>query len=158
MNKRPHNNKHNHDHNIILQITHKMRLNRQKAEDMCQTKLRKISKFNSKLVQTVLVRNTLKYVQNCEHVTFAFDDDLEDDEYEPFNKKLCKDISTDDIDEILSELNYSLEYSEKERLKFSWNDSFTTGTDYNTFDDSGDSIVPGNEVFENPSDEYYLNY
>ena len=100
----------------------------------------------------------MKYVQNCEHVTFAFDDDLEDDEYEPFNKKLCKDISTDEIDEILSELNYSLEYSEKERFKFSWNDSFTTGTDYNTFDDSGDSIVPGNEVFENPSDEYYLNY
>ena len=59
MNKRPHNVNHNHNHNITLQ-THKMRLNRQKAEDMCQTKLRKISKVKSKLIHTVPVINTLK--------------------------------------------------------------------------------------------------
>ena len=135
MNKRPHHNN-NHNHNIILQITHKMSLNRQKAEDMCQAKLRKISKVKSKLVQTVLVKNTLKYVQNCEHVSFSYDDeDIEDDEYEPFNKKLCKDISTDDID-----------------------DTFSVRTDYNTFDVSDDSVVPDNEVLEYLSDADYLNY
>eukprot|EP00091_Calanus_sinicus_P024286 TRINITY_DN8613_c0_g1_i1.p1 TRINITY_DN8613_c0_g1~~TRINITY_DN8613_c0_g1_i1.p1 ORF type:complete len:147 (-),score=33.02 TRINITY_DN8613_c0_g1_i1:246-686(-) len=130
MNKRLHNNNNNHDNhnnnNITSLTSHKMHLNRQKAEEMCQTKLRKISKVKSKLVQTVLVRNTLKYVQNCEHVSFSYDDgddDIENNEYEPFSKKLCKDISIDDIDEILSEFDFSPECSEKERLKFNWNDT-----------------------------------
>ena len=158
MNKRPHNVNHNHNHNITLQ-THKMRLNRQKAEDMCQTKLRKISKVKSKLVQTVLVRNTLKYVQNCEHVSFSYDDDnIVDDEYEPFNKKLCKDISSDDIDEILSAFNFAPECSETERLQFNWNDTFSVGTEYDTFDDSDDSVVPDNEVLEYVSDDDFLDY
>ena len=112
-----------------------MLLNRPKAEDMCQNKLWKISKVKSKFVQTVLVRNTLKYVQNCEHVTFTYDDDIEDDEYEHFNKKVCKDISTDDID-----------------------DTFSVRTDYNTFDVSDDSVVPDNEVLEYLSDADYQNY
>ena len=153
MNKKPHNNNHN------LNIFQNMLLNRQKAEEMCQTKLRKISKVKSKLVQTVLIRNTLKYVQNCEHVTFAYDDDddIKDIEYEPFNKKPCKDISTDDIDEILSELNYSHEFSEKERLKFNWNDIFSVGFEYDTLDDRDNSVVPDNEVLEYLSEDDYLN-
>ena len=157
MNKRPHNNNHNLN---IFQRSQNMLLNRQKAEEMCQTKLRKISKVKSKLVQTVLIRNTLKYVQNCEHVTFAYDDDddIKDIEYEPFNKKPCKDISTDDIDEILSELNYSHEFSEKERLKFKWNDAFSVGFEYDTLDDRDNSVVPDNEVLEYLSDADYLNY
>ena len=126
---------------------------------MCQTKLRKISKVKSKLIQTVHVRNTLKYVQNCECVTFAYgDDDREDDEYEPFNNNHCKDISSDDIDEILSEFDFAPECSKKEKLKFNWNDTFSVGTEYDTFNDNYDSVVPDNEVLEYPFDDDYLDY
>ena len=103
----------------------------------------------------------MKYVQNCEHVSFSYDDeDIEDDEYdeyEPFNKKHFKDISSDDIDEILSEFNFAPECSEKERLKFNWNDTFGVGTGYDTVDDNYDSVVPDNEVFEYPGDDDYLD-
>ena len=61
-----------------------MCLNREKAEKICQQKLREVSKAKSKLFQSVLVRKTLKYVQNSEYVTFACDKDFEDDEYEIF--------------------------------------------------------------------------
>jgi len=136
-----------------------MHLNRQKAEEMCQTKLRKISKVKSKLAQTVLVRNTLKYVQSCEHLLFSFDhDDTENDDYEPFNKKLCKDISIADIDDILSEFDFSRECSDEESLKVNFNDIFIIETEYDTFDDNYDFVVPDNEVLEHLRDDDYFDY
>ena len=120
-----------------------MLLNRKKGEEKL------ISKVKSKLIQTVLVRNTLKYVQTCEHVTFVYDDDIGDDEFEPFNKKLCRDISNDDIGEILSELNLSPECLEKEILQLNWNDTVSVGTEFDIFDD---------ELLEYLSDDDYLNY
>ena len=71
---------------------------------MCQNKLKEISNVKFNLCQKVLVRNTLKYVQNCEYVTFACDDDSELDEYEPLQKIKRDDTSSDDIDYILNEM------------------------------------------------------
>ena len=72
---------------------------------MCQQKLKQVKKVKSKLCQTVLVRNTLKYVQNSDNTTFSQAlERLEPDEYEPFSKKSCLDISSDDIDNILCEI------------------------------------------------------
>ena len=90
---------------------------------MCKKKLKTIK---SKLYQTVLVKNTLKYVQNSEYVTFACDDDLEFAEYEPFNKIRCKDISTDDIDNILSEMIFPHPFlPPPEDFEFGWPESVT---------------------------------
>ena len=68
---------------------------------MCKSKLKKILKVNCNLIQTVLIRNTLKYVQTTDYVTFACDDNLED---EPLCKRQYKDISSDDIEYILYEM------------------------------------------------------
>ena len=76
-------------------------IEREKCEQMCKTKLKKISKVQYNFLQTVLIRNTLKYVQNSEYVTFACDDDLG---YEPIYKRQCKDTSSDDIQYILCEM------------------------------------------------------
>ena len=93
---------------------------------MCQKKLKKISNVKSKLYQTVLVKNTLKYVQNTEYVTFACDDDLGIVEYEPFHKVRCKDISTDDIDNILSEMIFPHPLMPPpEDFEFGWPESAT---------------------------------
>jgi hypothetical protein len=74
---------------------------REKCEQMCKTKLKKISKVQYNFLQTVLIRNTLKYVQNSEYVTFACDDDLD---YEPLYKRQYTDSSSDDIKYILCEM------------------------------------------------------
>merc|ERR1711892_491539 len=82
-------------------------ISRQKAEQMCQQKLKQVKKVKSKLCHTVLVRNTLKYVQNSDNNTFSQAlERLEPDEYEPFSKKSCLDISSDDIDNILREIYF----------------------------------------------------
>ena len=96
-------------------------LNRQKAEKMCQQKLKRISKIQSKLCQTVLVKNTLKYVQNSEYLTFSYHDESESAEYEPLQKMHCKDTSiVDDIDDILSEMFFPLPLPPPEEFRFDW--------------------------------------
>ena len=128
-------------------------LNKEKAEQMCQQKLREVSKVKSKLLQSVLVRNTLKYVQNSEYVTFASDDGLEDDEYEPFNKKSFRDISSDDIDNILSDISFHCESSQKEVLNFDRKESVSSRNKPHSIEVCDDSVVPDNEVLEYPSDD-----
>merc|ERR1712179_632725 len=49
----------------------KILLSRDKAEKMCKKKLRQTKKINSNLCQTVLVKNTLKYVRSCKHFILA---------------------------------------------------------------------------------------
>ena len=61
---------------FLLDKSQNVSLDREKAERMCKKKLKKISNVKSKLYLTVLVRNTLKHVQNCDYVTFTFDDDI----------------------------------------------------------------------------------
>merc|ERR1719470_303824 len=104
----------NYRQTVGINQTLAMCINREKAEQMCQQKLKQVLKVKSKLFQSVLVKNTLKYVQNSEYVTFACDDGLTDYEYEPFTKKSCRDISSDDIDIILSEISFHSELSQKE--------------------------------------------
>ena len=79
-------------------------VDRQKGEQMCQNKLKKISNVKSNLCQTVLVRNTLKYVQNSAYVTFDCDDDSELADDEPLHKIKRDDTFSDDIDDILNEM------------------------------------------------------
>ena len=89
---------------VVINPVSQSYLDRQKAEKMCQKKLKKISNDKSKLCQTVLIRNTLTYVQNSYCVTFSMHD-----EDEPLNKKRHRDDTIaddidDDIDDILSEM------------------------------------------------------
>ena len=69
---------------------------------MCKTKLKKISKVQFNFLQTIFIRNTLKYVQNSEYATFACDDDLD---YEPLYKRQYKDTSSDGVKYILCEMS-----------------------------------------------------
>merc|ERR1712123_136879 len=131
-------------------------ISRLKAEQMCQQKLKQVKKAKSKLCQTVLVRNTLKYVQNSDNNTFSQSlERLEPDEYEPFSKKSCLDISSDDIDNILCEIYFP---SQQQSTRWEWKDSTIKKTteDASVFGDD-DSVVPGEEVLKYPSDEEYLD-
>merc|ERR1712128_24198 len=131
-------------------------ISRLKAEQMCQQKLKQVKKVKSKLCQTVLVRNTLKYVQNSDNTTFSQAlERLKPDEYEPFSKKSCLDISSDDIDNILCEIYFP---SQQQSTRFEWKDSTLKKTteDASVFSDD-DSVVPGEEVLKYPSDEEYLD-
>merc|ERR1712106_322023 len=131
-------------------------ISRLKAEQMCQQKLKQVKKVKSKLCQKVLVRNTLKYVQNSDNTTFSQAlERLEPDEYEPFSKKSCLDISSDDIDNILCEIYFP---SQQQSTRFERKDSTMKKTteDASVFSDD-DSVVPGDEVLKYPSDEEYLD-
>ena len=115
-------------------------LSREKAEQICQQKLRKVKKVKSKLCQTVLVRNTLKYVQNCTHDTFEHEEELK---YEPVVKKLCTETSI-----FQSQVR-------KKQSKFDWKDCKLTRQDASEVSDD-DSVVHGNETLKHPSDQEYL--
>merc|ERR1711892_1320485 len=131
-------------------------ISRLKAEQMCQQKLKQAKKVKSKLCQTVLVRNTLKYVQNSDNNTFSQAlDCLEPDDYEPFSKKSCLDILSDDIDNILCEIYFP---SQQQSTRLEWKDSMMKKTteDASVFGDD-DSVEPGDEVLKYPSDEEYLD-
>ena len=138
-------------------------LNRQTAEKMCEKKLRKICHIESKLCQTVLVKNTLIFVQTSDNVTFH---ETEEAEYEPCLKRHCSDISTeedidiDDIDDILNEMFLPLPLlSNLEESSYDWpvSENQSEGHDIRDIFDrhSDDSVVPGNDVLEH--DEEYIN-
>merc|ERR1719357_1461620 len=57
----------------------------------------------SKLYQTVLVRNTLRYVQTSTRSIFSCQPD---EYYVPFSKKSCIDLTADDIDNILCDISF----------------------------------------------------
>ena len=89
-------------HRSFLTDSHQQPYNdRHKCEQMCESKLKKITKVKCNLIQTVLLKNTLKYVQTSDYVTFACDDDLD---YEPLCKRQYKDIPRDDIEYIVYEM------------------------------------------------------
>merc|ERR1712106_69588 len=131
-------------------------ISRLKAEQMCQQKLKQVKKVKSKLCQIVLVRNTLKYVQNSDNNIFSQSlKRLEPDEYEPFSKKSCLDISSDDIDNILCEIYFP---SQQQSTRFEWQDStMKKNTEDASVFGNDDSVVPGDEVLKYPSDEEYLD-
>ena len=90
-----------HHRSFITDSNKQTYIDRHKCEQMCKSKLKKISKVNCNLIKTVLIRNTLKYVQTTDYVTFACDDNLED---EPLCKRQYKDTFRDDIEYILYEM------------------------------------------------------
>merc|ERR1719244_1026294 len=123
-------------------------LTKGKAEQMCHRKLRQAKRLKTNLYTTVLVKNTLKYVQSCGKDTIPTET-FHNEEYQPFNKKPCKDISSDDIDKILDELSFSLQMSER---KFNWKDSkFTRQDAFEVHDD--ETVVSEIEIFEYEDEE-----
>jgi hypothetical protein len=98
-------------------------LTRENAEAMCTQKLRKIQ---GNLCQTVLVRNTLKYIQTSQYVSLHGESEFV--EYEPPTKKHCPessivdDVDMNDIDDILSEmfLPHPLIPPDEDGLSFAW--------------------------------------
>merc|ERR1711892_583486 len=98
---------------------------------MCQQKLKQVMKVTSKLCQTVLVRNTLKYVQNSDNTTFSRAlDCLEPDDYESFSKKSCLDISSDYIDNILCKIYFP---SQQQSTRLEGKDSMMKKTTEDAF-------------------------
>ena len=107
------------------------------------------------LCQTVLVRNTLKYVQTRQYVTLHSETEMA--EYEPLEKKHCpdtsivEDVDIYDIDDILSEmfLPHPLIPPDEEELSFDWPVINSFSSAFNTFDDS---VVPDTEVLDYDED------
>ena len=134
---------------------HNMALNKATAEAMCTKKLRKLSKNHGNLCQTVLVRNTLKYVQTKRYVTLHGAPKFA--EYEPDEKKHCQDTSIvqdvdiNDIDDILSEmfLPHPLIPPDEDELSFEWPMEDRLRSVYNT---SNDSVVHDNEILDYDKD------
>jgi len=135
------------------------KLEKQKAEKMCRNKLKKISKVKSKLCQTVLVRNTLKYVQSTEHVTFSCD------EHKPFHKVKCKDITIEDIDNILSEMIVRTPQPHSKEFFGDWTELNgkrkrpKLATKKFIDDKENEQVVPETEILiqDYPSDDDYIN-
>merc|ERR1719435_56241 len=118
MNKNKYRNKNNYNRNYSYSISNNfnnnsngkslnLMLSKGKAEQMCKKKLRQAKRLKTNLYATVLIRNTLKYVQSCENDTFTKETINNFEEYQPFNKKTCIDISSDEIDKILEEISCS---------------------------------------------------
>ena len=71
-------------------IQSSMFLDKETAKAMCTQKLRKFSKNPDNLCQTVVVRNTLKYVQSSKYTTLHGGSGRA--EYKPLEKKHCAQI------------------------------------------------------------------
>jgi len=82
-------------------------LSKKTAEKMCKQKLKKVKMQKSNLVEKVLLKNTLQFIRNSDFVTYPFHNDDYVDEYEPFCKKPCRDLSIQDIDKILVEVCFT---------------------------------------------------
>merc|ERR1712243_393737 len=124
-------------------------LTKDKAEEMCQKKLRQVRRLKTNLYAMVLVRNTLKYVQSCKNDAVATDTVHNLGEYQPFNKKPCREISSNDIDKILDKISFSLQMPKRQ---LNWKESkFATQDD--------EALVPEIEIFEYQNEEegFYSN-
>merc|ERR1712121_197421 len=101
---------------------------KEEAEQICQKKLRKFRRLKTNLYGTVLVRNTLKYVQSCTNFSVSTGVPTKYEEYQPFQKKSCRDISSEDIAKILNELSFANQLSRKKinekKSKFCSQDAF----------------------------------
>merc|ERR1712045_475889 len=122
---------------------------KEEAEQICQKKLRQVRRLKTNLYATVLVRNTLKYVQSCTNFSVSTGVPAKYEEYQPFQKKSCRDISSEDIDKILNEISFANQLSPKKinekKSKFCSQDAFE-------FIDE-ELLVPEIDIFEFPSDE-----
>jgi len=152
------NNNNNNNNNNKYDVS---MLTRDKAEQMCEKKLRQVKKVKSKLYETVLVRNTLRYVQSSDRKIFSCVTESEE-YYVPFSKKSCIDLTCADIDNILCDISFQpadicdisfqTELSEKRLTSIGKQDSVQTWQ--NAF---SDSVVPENEMCKDTSDEDYID-
>merc|ERR1719187_978862 len=133
------NNNNNNNNSTILLYT------KEEAEQICQKKLRQVRRLRTNLYATVLVRNTLKYVQSCTNFSVSTGVPTKYEEYQPFQKKSCRDISSEDIDKILNEISFANQLSpkiinQKKKSKFGRQDAFE-------FIDE-ELLVPEIDIFE----------
>jgi hypothetical protein len=136
----------------INHAQHNTSLNQATAEEMCTKKLRKM---NGNLYQTVLVRNTLKYIQASKYVTHNIEPECV--EYEPCEKKHCpgtsilEDVDINDIEDILSEMFLPHPIIPPDEEEFSY-DCPVRGIMSRAYNTCDDSVLPDTEVLENDKD------
>ena len=126
-----------------------MFLDKETAKAMCTQKLRKLSTVQGNLCQTLLVRNTLKYVQSNQYAPLHGGSEFA--EYKPLEKKHCpdtsivEDVDIYDIDDILNEmfLPHPLIPPDEDELSFDWPMKDSLSRVCNT---NKDPIVPDTEV------------
>merc|ERR1719308_543191 len=151
MSKRPLINNYSNNNNDIYSNNNKYSNNNMYSKK----KLRQVRRLKSNLYAMVLVRNTLQYVQKCPNETFATNTVHNLGDYQPFNKKPCREISSDDIDKILDEISFSLQMPKRQ---LNWKESkFTRQDAVEVHDD--EALVPEIEIFEYQNEEegFYSN-
>ena len=79
----------------------KCSLDRKTGERLCRRKLKQVSSSEDKLYQSVLLKNTLKFIETTDELTFCCH---VDEDYEPLPKRQCFDENEDDIENILKEM------------------------------------------------------
>ena len=67
------------------------------------------------------------------------------------------DISSDDIDNIISDISFYCELSQKEVLNFDRKESVSVRNKQHSIEVCNDSVVPDNEAFKYPSEDDYLD-
>ena len=120
--------------------------NRKLAEKMCQSKLKRVS--SSTLYKTVLVKNTLKFVQNCREENILFG---KEESCEPARKmKYYEDEDLiNDVNEILNEMIFPQSFlPSPEEMSLDW-PQLPEELDV--------SIVPHVEIIEDEVNEDFLN-
>merc|ERR1712141_506493 len=118
---------------------------RKLAEKMCQSKLKRLS--GSALYKTVLVKNTLKFVQNSREENILFG--KEDNHDEPARKKYYEDEDLiHDVNEILNEMIFPQSFlPSPDEMALEWPQRP---------DELDVSIVPQVEIIEDEVDEDFL--
>ena len=76
-------------------------IDRKTGEQLCRRKLEKVSSSEEKLYQSVLLRNTLKFIETADELKFCCH---AHEEYEPSSKRRCFNETVDRIDDILKEM------------------------------------------------------
>merc|ERR1712110_222080 len=117
---------------------------RKLAEKMCQSKLKRLS--SSTLYRTVLLKNTLKFVQNSREQNILFG---AEGSPEPAPKKYCEDEDLiHDVNEILNEMIFPQSFlPSPDEMALEWPQRP---------DDLDVSIVPQVEIIEDEVDEDFL--
>ena len=118
---------------------------RKLAEKMCQSKLKRLS--SSTLYKTVLVKNTLKFVQNSREENILFG--KEENHDEPARKKYYEDEDLiHDVNEILNEMIFPQSFlPSPDEMALEWPQRP---------DELDVSIVPHVEIIEDEVDEDFL--
>merc|ERR1712024_186897 len=118
---------------------------RKLAEKMCQSKLKRLS--SSTLYKTVLVKNTLKFVQNSREENILFG--KEENHDEPARKKYFEDEDLiHDVNEILNEMIFPQSFlPSPDEMALDWPEPP---------EELDVSLVPQVDIIEKEADEEFL--